>query len=394
MPSFPMPPNPVYLDYNATTPLKPAILALMTEILADVGNASSVHGFGRAARKRIEEARAQVARLTGAQATQVIFNGGATEGNNTVMKHFAGQRVLISAIEHPSVRESAPDAERIPVTSDGVIDLAALEEMLAQGPAPALVSAMLVNNEIGTIQPVAEIARLAKAKGALVHCDAVQAAGKIPLDIRRLGVDFMTLSAHKMGGPQGVGALIIGPCGVVPRLLCGGGQEKRQRAGTENVAGIAAMGLAAELAAAEMTRYDAVATLRDHLEAQMKQVAPILFVNGAGAARTQNTANICLPGIDAQTMLMNLDLAGFAVGSGSACSSGAMKPSPVLLAMGVAEDQARSSLRISLGWDTNADEIDRFLTAWRAMCARLLRDGQTPPPAPANPCENKETTHA
>lgn len=366
--------DPVYLDYNATTPLKPAVRALVCDVLANVGNASSVHGFGRAARKRIEMARAQVAALAGAEATQVIFNGGATEGNNTVLRHFAGQRVLISAIEHPSVRESACEAERIPVTRDGIVDLGALEQMLATGPAPALVSVMMVNNEVGTVQPVAEIARMVKDKGALFHCDAVQAAGKMKLDMRRMGIDFMTLSAHKMGGPQGVGALIIGPCGVAPVLMLGGGQEKRQRAGTENVAGIAGMGLAAELAAQDMARYDTVRTLRDYLEAEMKKAAPALFVNGEGAPRSPNTANICLPGVEAQTMLMNLDLEGFAVGSGSACSSGSMKPSPVLMAMGIEDGLARSSLRISLGWDTNAAEIERFLTAWRAMCARLLKD--------------------
>lgn len=365
---------PVYFDYNATAPIKAAVRALVCDVLGDVGNASSVHGFGRAARKRIEEARAQVAALAGAEATQIIFNGGATEGNNTILRHFSGQRVLISAIEHPSVRESACEAERIPVTRDGVVDLAALETMLATGPAPSLVSVMMVNNEVGTIQPIAEIARMVKDKGALFHCDAVQAAGKLPLDMRRMGIDFMTLSAHKMGGPQGVGALIIGPCGVAPVMMFGGGQEKRQRAGTENVAGIAGMGLAAELAVADRERYDSVGTLRDYMEAEMKKIAPTLFVNGENAPRAPNTTNICLPGVEAQTMLMNLDLEGFAVGSGSACSSGSMKPSPVLLAMGIEEGHARSSLRISLGWDTNAAEIERFLAAWRALCARLLPD--------------------
>ncbi|MBU0799578.1 MAG: cysteine desulfurase [Alphaproteobacteria bacterium] len=364
--------TPTYLDYNSTTPLKPAVLALVCATLAEVGNASSVHGYGRAARKRVEDARAQVAALAGVKSTQVVFNSGATEGNNTVIKHFKGQRVLISAIEHPSVRESAPDAERIPVTADGIVDLAALKAMLDNGPAPALVSVMMVNNEVGTIQPVAEIAKMVKDKGALFHCDAVQAAGKMPLNMHQTGADFMTLSAHKMGGPQGTGALIIGPCGIAPHMISGGGQEKRQRAGTENIAGIAGMGRAAELALAEMDQYIAVGALRDHLEAAMKATAPTMFVNGAGAPRSPNTANICLPGVDAQTMLMTLDLEGFAVGSGSACSSGTMKPSPVLLAMGVPEDRARSSLRISLGWDTNAADIDNFLQAWQRLCARLL----------------------
>lgn len=363
--------QPVYFDYNATTPLKPAVVDCVCDVLRDVGNASSVHGFGRAARKRVEDARAQVAKLVAAQPAQVVFNSGATEGNNTVIKHFKGERVLISAIEHPSVRESVPDAERIPVTRDGVIDLEALKTMLAAGPAPALVSVMLVNNEVGTIQPVKEAAKIAKDKGALFHCDAVQAAGKIGLDINEMGVDFMTLSAHKMGGPQGVGALIIGPCGISPHLLSGGGQERRQRAGTENIAGIAGMGLAAALALEDMEKFNRIATLRDRLEAGMKAITPDLIVNGAGAARTANTANVCVPGIEAQTMLINLDLEGFAVGSGSACSSGTMKPSPVLMAMGAGESCAKSSLRLSLGWNTTDADIERFLVVWERLYARL-----------------------
>jgi cysteine desulfurase len=362
---------PVYFDYNATTPLKPAVVDYVCAVLKDVGNASSVHGYGRAARKRVEDARAQVAALTGAQPAQVVFNSGATEGNNTVIKHFRGERVLISAIEHPSVRESAPDAERIPVTRDGVIDLDALRAMLSSGPVPALVSVMLVNNEIGTVQPVKEAAKIAKDKGALFHCDAVQAAGKLPIDINELGVDFITLSAHKMGGPQGVGALVIGPCGISPHLLSGGGQERRQRAGTENIAGIAGMGLAAELALRDMDGFNKIAALRDRLEAGMKAVTPDLIVNGGGAARTANTANVCVPGVAAQTMLINLDLEGFAVGSGSACSSGTMKPSPVLMAMGAGEACAQSSLRLSIGWDTTDADIGRFLQVWERLYARL-----------------------
>lgn len=364
--------TPVYFDYNATTPLKPAVRDLVCDVLSGVGNASSVHRFGRTARKRVEDARAQVAALAGAQPNQVFFNSGATEGNNTITRHFAAERVLISAIEHSSMRESAPDAERIPVTADGIIDLSKLHEMLKSGPAPALVSVMLVNNEIGTIQPVAEAAKMAKAKGAFFHCDAVQGAGKIPFTMAELGADFLTLSAHKIGGPQGAGALLIGPCGIMPNLISGGGQERRQRAGTENVAGIAGLGLAAELALAERDKYAAVALLRDKMEAGMKDAAPTLIINGGSAPRSANTSNITLPGADAQMMMMNLDLEGFAVGSGSACSSGTTKPSPVLLAMGVSENDARCSLRISLGWDTTAAQVDAFLAAWTKICARTL----------------------
>ena len=259
-----------YLDYNATAPLRPAALAAMSSVWAAPHNASSVHAAGRAARKIVEDARVQVAALVNVPPAQLIFNSGATEGNNTVLKFFAHayphERILVSAIEHLSVLEAVPAAEKIPVTREGLVDLDALESMLRAAKV-SLVSVMWVNNETGAIQPIEHIVRLAKAYGALVHVDAVQAAGRIPLDMTALGVDFLTLSSHKLGGPQGVGALALGICGITPILLEGGGQEKKARAGTENVAGIAGFGVAAQTARDEIDAFQKRATLRDALEA-------------------------------------------------------------------------------------------------------------------------------
>jgi cysteine desulfurase len=241
----------VYLDYNATTPQRAEVINKMTALMHAPHNASSVHAFGRDGRKAIEHAREHIAALVNAPAAQIIFNSGATEGNNTVLNHFKNERIIVSAIEHPSVLEATPNAQRISITKDGIVDLAALEALLKKEKT-ALVSIMAVNNETGVIQPIERISALVHSNGALFHCDGVQAAGRIPLDITKMGIDFLTLSAHKIGGPQGTGALILGLCGITPTLLQGGGQEKRARAGTENVAGIAGFGVAAELALKEL----------------------------------------------------------------------------------------------------------------------------------------------
>ena len=366
----------LYLDYNATTPLKPQVRALMHDIFSDIGNASSVHGFGRAARGRIEYAREQVASLAGVFSNQVIFTSGATESNNTVLKHFSGQRVFVSAIEHSSVLESVPDVQKIPVTKEGIIDMATFEALLHNGPPPALISIMLVNNETGVIQPVAEMARLAKKihPGVFIHTDAVQAAGRIPIDFPALHVDYLSLSAHKMGGPQGVGTLIVAPGASSAVLLHGGGQEKRQRAGTENVAGIAGFGLAAELAVKDMAAFQKLATWRDRLEAALKAAAPEAVFFGQTAPRVANTSNIALPGAPAEMQLMALDLEGIAVSSGSACSSGTIKPSHVLLAMSADSGLAASALRISLGWSTTESEVARLIGVWTQMRNRIKND--------------------
>lgn len=361
------------MDCNATMPVKAGVVGLMTSVLGETGNASSIHHHGRLARKHIEDARAQIAALIQTSPAYVFFTGSATESNNIVLKSFPGQRILISAIEHPSVIESAPHAEKIPVTANGVVDLAALEKMLGQSPAPALVSVMLVNNETGIIQPVAEIVRLIRkiSPATLVHTDAVQAAGRIAIDFSALQVDFMSLSAHKMGGPQGAGALIMAPGAKIEKLFHGGGQEKRQRAGTENVAAIAGFGKAAELAMADMNAFQSLAAFRDRIEEELLAAEPRLKIYGRLALRVANTTQIALPGIAAETQLMALDLAGVSVSSGSACSSGTVKTSHVLQAMGVPDQDAMGALRVSLGWHTTKEEIDAFIAAWLDMHARI-----------------------
>lgn len=363
---------PVYLDSNATMPLKPGVIDVMSAVLRETGNASSIHAVGRAARKHVEDARAAVAALAGTDPAYVFFTGGATEGNNTILNSFRGQTIFASAIEHPSVLECAPGAALIPVTFDGIVDMEALETLLAKGK-PALVSVMLVNNETGVIQPVADIVRLVRkiSPSTIIHTDAVQAAGRITIDFSTLQVDFLSLSAHKMGGPQGAGALVMGPGAKIEKLLRGGGQEKRQRAGTENIAALAGFGIAATLAVKDFPAFQALATLRDAMEGKLTAIEPRLKTFGRNAPRVSNTAQVSLPGISAETQLMALDLSGIAVSSGSACSSGTVKISHVLKAMGASDSDAMGALRVSLGWHTTQNDIDRFIAAWEKMHARV-----------------------
>lgn len=359
----------IYLDHNATTPLKPAVRAAMVQAMDLVGNPSSVHAFGRTARRAVEEARAAVAALVGVKPAQVLFTGSGTEANNMALRGFPGRAVLTSAIEHESVLAANPAAERLPVTPDGVIDQAALAAALERATSP-LLSLMVANNETGVIQPVAEAARLAHARGALVHADAVQAAGRLPLSFAELGVDLLTLSAHKLGGPAGVGALILAE-GLEPEaLIRGGGQEKRKRAGTENLLGIVGFGSAARLARDELPAAADLASLRDRLEREALAGAPHARIMGAGAARVPNTSCLVLPGLPGETQVMALDLAGVAVSAGSACSSGKVKPSHVLAAMGADAVTAASAIRVSLGWTSDDEAVDRFLTAWFTLARR------------------------
>ncbi len=363
----------IYLDYNATTPIREESIAAAVEAMRHTGNPSSVHAFGREARKVVEDARAHVAALAGVRAAQVIFNSGATEGNNTILCGFLDKPALISAIEHPSVLNCAQNAIHIPVTKDGVVDLIKFQSLLTTHK-PALVSVQYVNSETGVIQPIAQIAALANDCGALVHCDAVQAAGRIPLDFKLLGVDYMTLSAHKFGGPQGAGALIFREGLQIPKFMKGGGQEKRQRAGTENVAGIAGFGAAAKLVHAELNTYqEKMRTLQSRLESGLKKITNDVIIIGENAPRVANTTNALLPHVDAQTQLMGLDLEGIAVSSGSACSSGAFKPSHVLTAMGFDENDAGCALRISYGWATTMPEIEAALAAYEKVIKRIRK---------------------
>lgn len=361
-----------YLDHNATTPLKPAVRDILFQKMALAGNASAIHKAGRAARRDIEVARGQIAALVNAgDKAVIIFTSGATEANNLALKGAGVERVLVSAIEHPSVLQARPDAEVIPVLPSGRVDVAALDRMLEGNTRQALISVMLVNNETGVIQPVEEVVAVAKKRGALVHTDAVQAAGRIPIDLQKLGVDYLTLSAHKICGPQGAGCLILSNCVTVEPQLRGGNQEKNMRAGTENVAAIAGFGLAAELAAQDLTAMQKLGSLREQLEAELRSLAPAIVIHGAAAPRVMNTTMFSLPGVSSETQLIALDLAGVCVSNGSACASGTVKPSAVLKAMGAADDLATSSLRVSLGWNSTQKDVETFLRVWAEMVKRV-----------------------
>lgn len=363
----------IYLDYNATAPIRPEVIASVAASMQVPGNASSIHGDGRAARKIVEDARADVAALCGVRPAQVIFNGGATEGNNTILSGYQDKSVLVLATEHPSVLEAAPHADKIPVHKNGLIDLDKFDVMLAASKTD-LVAVQLVNSETGVVQPVADIAALAQRHGAKFLCDAVQGAGRIDIDFKSLGCDYMTLSAHKFGGPQGVGALIFREGLQMPKFMRGGGQEKRQRAGTENVAGIAGFGLAAKLASDQRGDYAArTRGLQIKLETGLKDVFPPSVTAGENAPRVTNTTNVLLPGLSAETLLMSMDLEGVCVSSGSACSSGTFKASHVLSAMGFDDAAARSALRFSTGWATTDADIDAALDAFARVLSRLKK---------------------
>lgn len=342
-------------------------------VLDDVGNPSSVHGFGRSARKHIEDARKAIANTLEASAGQVFFNSGATEGNNTILKGFAGQRILASAIEHPSIMDGGVMLELIPVTKDGIVDLNELQKMVASDKKPALISVMAVNNETGIIQPVAEIATIAKAAGILFHCDAVQAYGRIAFTRESLGADFITLSAHKIGGLAGVGAIVTAPNAPLPKLIEGGGQEKRMRSGTENSAGISSFGAAAKDAISRISDFQNLFTLREKIESELLKCSAVT-INGMNAPRVANTVSCTIDGVAGDTLLMAFDIEGIALSAGSACSSGTMKFSPVLTAMGIIPKHDRAVLRISLGYTTTEKDVDQFITVWNTLRTRLLKD--------------------
>ncbi|MBI3710812.1 MAG: cysteine desulfurase [Proteobacteria bacterium] len=373
--------RPVYLDYNATAPLKPPVILAVSAALAEVGNASSVHRWGRLARRRVETAREAVAGLLGAGPQQIVFTSGGTEANNLALAA-GGRRLMVAATEHDSVLRAAPDAEIVPVDRRGIIDLAALDKSLARDSRPALVAVMLANNETGVVQPLAEVVRLAHARGALVHCDAAQAVGKVDVDMQALGVDMLTVSAHKFGGPQGVGAVVVADHVELSPLLRGGGQERGRRAGTENVAAIAGFGAAARLAAEEMPTMARLAGLRDGLEARLRRQVSELVTFGADADRLPNTSCLAMPNVSAETQVMAFDLAGIAVSAGSACSSGKVRSSHVLAAMGVPSALAGSAIRVSLGWATSEADLDRFVETWTQLWFRLGA-GKTQRAAPA-----------
>jgi cysteine desulfurase len=369
-----------YLDYNATAPLRVEVREAVIEALSLYGNPSSVHAEGRAARAAIETARAKVARLANARPEDVIFTSGGTEANALALAAQAGEawHCYMSAVEHPSVlsggRFYRETTTTIPVTSDGVMDLNGLTRELEKhrpGGWRPFVSLMAANNETGAIQPVPDAAKIVHEAGGLLHSDAVQAAGRVPLDLSALGTDMLSLSAHKIGGPKGVGALVLRERVSVEPLIKGGGQERRRRAGTENVAGIVGFGVAADLAAADLAKTAEIAKLRDELETRALAMAPDAVVLSARVPRLPNTTCLAVPGAKAETLVIGLDLAGVAVSSGSACSSGKVETSHVLSAMGVQPELAQGAIRVSLGFATSNTDIQSFLRAFGELVKRL-----------------------
>jgi cysteine desulfurase len=379
-----------YLDHNATSPLRASVRAAVQAALDAGGNASSVHGPGRAARARVDEARERVAKLVGADPTSVIFTSGGSEANclairGAVAGALAAEdritRLFVSAIEHESVRataaalvESVPGLKvnTIPVTSDGVIDLAAFRLQLMQGKGRTLVSVMAANNETGVVQDIAAVRRVLTTDGGedvLLHVDAVQVVGRLPMTFESSTADYMTISAHKLGGPQGAGALIVKDDAPLAPVINGGGQESGRRAGTENVAAIAGFGAAAQ-DAGDLSDMPRVAALRDRFEAELLNVARDAVIFGKVVSRLPNTSNFAIPALSAETALIALDLDGVAVSSGSACSSGKVKASHVLAAMGADEALARGGLRVSFGWSSKDDDVDAAIASLRRLIAR------------------------
>lgn len=377
-----------YLDWNATAPLRPEARAALEAHWDAAGNPSSVHAEGRAARTLVEGARQALAQAVGADARDVIFTSGGTEANVLaltpgLMRRGGGraERLIVSATEHVSVlaggRFEKADMAITSVDRNGVVDLVALRALLHDKP-PALVSVMLANNETGAIQPIAEVADIVHDAGGLLHVDAVQALGKIPVSLRELKADLLSVSAHKVGGPKGVGALVVadGILGLDPAIR-GGGQERGRRAGTENVAGIAAFGAAVTAAMTSLAQESAaMVTLRERLEVGLKR-HPGAVIFSEAVPRLPNTTLFSAAGLKAETAVIGFDLEGVAISSGSACSSGKVQPSHVLAAMGVAPDLIQGALRLSLGWQTQVADIDQCLEAWRKLSGVLGRGHET-----------------
>ena len=375
----------IYFDHNATTPVDPSVAEVVMRALTDqFGNPSSVHHFGQQAKGVLDEARSAVASLIGGEPSEVVFTSGGTESDNFALRGVAealeptGRRHLVaSGIEHEAVLNTLKALARrgwrttlVPVEASGIVSPEALAGALADD--TALVSVMHANNEIGTVQPIADIARVAHARGALVHTDAVQSVAKIPVDVRALGVDLLSLSAHKFNGPKGAGALWIKRGARVTAILTGGKHERNRRAGTENVPAIAGLGLASRLALAKLATEPArLAALRDRIESGILAAIPGTIVNGAREPRVPNTTNISFEGIEAESLLIALDLEGIAVSTGSACSSGTLEPSHVLRAMGLPTPRTQSSIRISLGAGNTDAQVDYLLEKLPAVVAKL-----------------------
>jgi cysteine desulfurase len=363
-----------YLDHNATEPLRPEARAAMLVALEVFGNPSSIHGEGRAARAIVEAAREQVARLVNARPGEIVFTSGATEANATAIGGRRWGALLYGNCEHLAIlaatrRIDGPRLE-MPCGASGVQDISAAADWVARQPqaeAPVFASLAIANGETGVLQPVADLTAALAAYSVVVHSDAAQAAGRVPVDFSALGLSLMSLSAHKMGGPKGVGVLVVRDGTPLDPLITGGGQERRRRAGTENVIAIAGFGAAAEAARRDLDLAQRIAALRDGLEARLRRSSPESVVIAGESPRLPNTTLVSLPGKLAETLVIKLDLAGFAVSAGAACSSGKVGTSHVLEAMGLPAEVARGAVRISLGRGTTAEDVERFSAAWAAM---------------------------
>ncbi len=375
-----------YFDHNATTPVAPEVLRDLTATLVEVsGNASSIHHFGQAAKQRLESARREVAARIGCDAREIVFTSGGTESDNLAIFGIARRtivgsagrvrkHVISSTVEHPAVLNACAQLERegaevtyLPVGPDGIVLLSELKRALR--PATVLITIMHANNETGAIQPIREIAAMARTSGAVFHCDGVQVAGRIPVNVRQLGVDLYSMSGHKFGAPKGIGALYVRKGIPLEPISFGGHHERDRRAGTENVPGASAIGRAAALTA----DWTETAILRDRLERGILDRVPGTSVNGSVDKRLPNTTNLRFDGIEGEAIVIALDLRGYAVSSGSACSSGAVEPSHVLLAMGLTREEARSSVRFSLGPENTESEVDGLIEAVEASVAHLRR---------------------
>lgn len=367
-----------YFDHNATTPVSAEVLDAWLPALRDgYGNASSIHYFGQVAKQRLEAARRQVALLLNAPASDMVFTSGGTEANNLAIFGIAGAggHVITTAIEHPAVLNPCDQlhaVSKVPVGSDGIVDPADIRRALRSD--TRLISVMHANNELGTIQPIAEIAAIAKEAGVVFHVDGVQAVGKVPVDVAALGVDLYSLSGHKFYAPKGIGALFVRKGVRLRPLMFGGRHERERRPGTENVPGAMALGRAAEIVReTQVLESERLAKLRDRLERSVIDNVPSAFVNGSTAHRLPNTSNIRFDGIEGEAIVISLDLKGFAVSSGSACSSGAVEPSHVLLAIGLSSEDARSSVRFSLGASNTVEQVDALAKAVAESVAHLRR---------------------
>ncbi len=368
----------IYLDHNATAPPKPEVITEMARVMTAGGNPSSVHGVGRMAKAVLEQSRSTIAQAVNCRPRKIIFTSGGTEANNIALNIRDIDHIILSSTEHDSIlqacrdsgRNSAKQLDILPVNENGLVAPDDLKDCLDRGTGKTLVSIMLANNETGVLQDIRQLARISHQAGAIFHTDAIQALGKIPVDFRDLGVDMMSLSAHKVNGPQGVGALVAVEEINIRSLTSGGRQEVGRRCGTENIAGIAGFARAVSLLPQNLENMDNIRALRDRMEEEICRHAPNARFYGAGAPRLANTTTILMPAVASETQVMAFDLAGICVSSGSACSSGKVKPSHVVTAMGGSMDQALSTIRVSLGWNSTEQEVDSFIAAWKKLYDR------------------------